>query len=244
MTTPIYPLTLTLEYRSADQKVLLQNAQGNVLIQGEAFLDQLGKRGKIDLISHQRQQQRRFCVEAEKAFSFKPTYEIWDEQGRSIGAIQWMRQWVSWQRDECHVYQGQQLAFKVRAAADHRASWVSLACVAVMIAGAVSMAHGQVLLAVILIGLAGGGMMLFRQGYLLNPTYIVQQPDGRRVMQFVKVPSMQQFRSQFTVQAVDRLNESAEFLALLGLLFVAIKAGDSTAEDLDVHRLWGRLPRS
>jgi hypothetical protein len=242
--TTAYPLTLTLEYRSADQKVLLQTAEGHPLIQGEAFLDQLGKRGKIDLVSHQRQRQQQVCIEAEQAFSFKPTYEIWDEQGRSIGAIQWMRQWVSWQRDECHVYQGQQLAFKVRAAADYRASWVSLACVAVMIAGAVSMAHGQVLLAVILIGLAGGGMTLFRQGYLLNPTYIVQQPDGRRVMQFVKVPSMQQFRSQFTVQAIDRLNESAEFSALLGVIFAAIRAAEGTAEDVDVHRLWGRLPRS
>jgi hypothetical protein len=242
--TPIYPLTLTLEYRSADQKVLLQTAQGHPLIQGEAWLDQLGKRGKIAVVSHQHQRQRHFSIEPEKAFSFKPTYDIWDEQGRLIGAIQWMRQWVSWQRNECHVYQGQRLAFKVRAAADHRASWVSIACLAVMMAGAVSMAYGQVLLAVLLIGLAGGGMTLFRHGYLLNPTYIVQQPDGRRVMQFAKVPSMQQFRSQFTVQAIDRLNESEEFSALLGVIFAAIRAAEGTAEDVDVHRLWGRLPGS
>jgi hypothetical protein len=63
------------------------------------------------------------------------------------------------------------------------------------------------------------------------------------VMQFVKVPSMQQFRSQFTVQAIDRLNESAEFSALLGVIFAAIRAAEITAEDVDVHRLWGRLPR-
>jgi hypothetical protein len=241
--TPIYPLTLTLEYRSADQKVLLQTAQGQPLIEGAALLEQFGKRGKIDVVSHQHQHQRHFSIEAEKAFSGKPIYDIWDEQGRSIGAIQWMRQWVSWQSAECHVYQGQRLAFKVSAAANHRASWVSLACLAVMMAGAVSMAYGHVLLAVLLIGLAGGGMMLFRHGYLLNPTYIVQQPDGRRVMQFVKVPSMQQFRSQFTVQAIDRLNESAEFSALLGVIFAAIRAAEITAEDVDVHRLWGRLPR-
>jgi hypothetical protein len=241
--TPIYPLTLTLEYRSADQEVLLQTAQGNALIQGEAFLDHLGKRGKIDLISHQRQQQRRFCIEAEKAFSFKPTYEIWDEQGRSIGAVQWMRQWVSWQRDEYHVYQGQRLAFKV-GTADRRALWISLACAGLTILGAVSMGYGQVLLGGGLIGLAGFGMMWFRQGYLLNPTYIVQKPDGRRVMQFTKTASRQQFRSQFTVQAIDRLNESEEFSALLGVIFAAIRAAEGTAEDVDVHRLWGRLPRS
>jgi hypothetical protein len=242
MTTD-YPLTLTLEYRSADQKVLLQTAQGNSLIQGEAFLDKLGKRGKIDVVSYQRQQQRRFCIEAEKAFSFKPTYDIWDEQGRSIGAIHLMREWVSWHRDECHVYQGQQLAFRV-GAADRRDSWMTLAGVGMMILGAVAMGYGQVLMGCVLIGLAGFGMMWFRQGYLLNQTYIVQKPDGRRVMQFTKTPSRQQFRSQFTVQAIDRLNESEEFSALLGVLFAAIKAGDRTAEDLDVHRLWGRLPRS
>jgi hypothetical protein len=234
--TTHYPLTLTLEYRSADQKVLLQTAQGQTLIQGE-------KRGKIDLVSHQRQRQQNFCVEAEKAFSFRPCYEVWDEQGRSIGAVQLMREWVSWYRDDCHVYQGQRLAFKV-GAADRRDSWITLAGVGIMILGAVAMGYGQVLLGFGLIFLAGYGMDWFRQGYLFNPTYIVQKPDGRRVMQFTKTASRERFRSQFTVQAVDRLNESEEFLALLGLLFVAIKAGDRTAEDLDVARLWGRLPRS
>jgi hypothetical protein len=230
--TSNYPLTLTLDYRSAaHQQVLFQTTEGNALIQCEEFYDNREKRHKINLVSHQRQRQRHFCIEAAKGFSFKPSYDIWDEQGRSmtsgraqpIGAIQLMRQWVSWHRDECHVYQGQQLAFKV-GAADRRDSWITLVGVGVMILGAVAMAYGQVLLGCVLICLGGYVMDWFRQGYLFNSTYIVRKPDGRRVMQFTRTPSRDRFRSQFTVQAVDRLNESEEFSALLGVLFAAFKA--------------------
>lgn len=57
-------------------------------------------------------------------------------------------------------------------------------------------------------------------GYVFNPAYIVQRPDGRKVMYLSKVPS---FLSRiFNIKALDKLNQQEEAQVLLSLMMLLL----------------------
>jgi hypothetical protein len=218
--TPIYPLTLTIVSRTSDQKITLETAQGGTLLQGQELLSRL--KGKIDLVSYQRQRQQSLCIEADQVFSLNPTYAIWDDRGRSIGMIQR----GAWWNAQYQIYQGQRLAFQT-VVEDAGRLWIAIVCMGLFVAGCLLVSQ---IIGRCLIGLGFIGLLAVNTGYLCNATYWLQRPDGRRVMQFAKVPSLGSHRSQFTIRAIERLNESEELPALLGIILMLLRHSEKTAD--------------
>jgi uncharacterized protein YxjI len=57
-------------------------------------------------------------------------------------------------------------------------------------------------------------------GYMFNPTYLVQRPDGRTVMHLSKVPSF--WSRIFTIKAMDKLEAREESQVLLSLMMLLL----------------------
>jgi hypothetical protein len=51
----------------------------------------------------------------------------------------------------------------------------------------------------------------------------VKRPNGRLVMRFAKVPSWHPYLSEFSIKAIETVNDAEESQALLGIILLILR---------------------
>jgi hypothetical protein len=212
-----YPLTLIFDlWAVLPNKITIKDLAGSTLMRVDRALT---LKHKVEVTAYQQSQQQVFQVAAEN-LAINPAYDIW-ERGQTIGQIQ--RQ-DPWWKCHYHIYDGQRLMFRIQE--EHPRSLTAL-----LLASAVSVSFICVktavpslrLFGIGLFGLAMLMLMAIGAGYLFNPIYTVKRPNGRVVMRFAKVPSWHPYLSEFSIKAIDPVNDAEESKALLGIIMLVLR---------------------
>ncbi len=174
---------------------------------------------KVEVTAYQQSQQQVFQVEAEN-LALNPAYDIW-EQGQTIGQIQRQDPW--W---KCHynIYDGQRLTFRIQE--ENPRSLTALLLMSAVTVSFIGMKTPVPSLRLLGIGVFGLTMLMamaIGTGYLFNPVYTVKRPNGRMVMRFAKVPSWHPYLSEFSIKAIDAVNDIEESQALLGIILLILR---------------------
>jgi hypothetical protein len=217
--TPIYPLTLTVDHRSAKPQITITNAQGQTVINGQGLLSL--HQSKIELTADPHRGPRRYIVEpTQPGFQLNSPFDIWDERDRSMGMIQRPQWWNSrYQIDD----RQQRPAFSI-AAQNPQKAWASRGGLLVFLVGfLVAFLPRLRIFGYCLIGVALLGLFLVNTGHLFNAPYWVERINGRRVMQFTKNPSISDRRASFMIQAIDAVNETEQLAILCGIILIALR---------------------
>jgi hypothetical protein len=215
---PAYPLTLTVDHRSAQEKITIINAQGQTMIEGNGLMGMF--KSKIELTADQNRGPCRYVMASAKSgFQLNAPLDIWDERGRSMGTIQRQQWWSScYQIDDMP----HRTAFSIQAQNPQQAWATRGFAVLFVLALLCSVSLNMGILGYCLIGVALLGLFLINTGHLLNAPYWVERVNGRRVMQFTKHPSINDGRHSFTIRASDAFNEAEELAILCGIILIAL----------------------
>jgi hypothetical protein len=213
-----YPLTLSFDLWSMPHRVTVRDAEGSTYMQATRSKT---LKEKLEVVTYQNHQQELYNVAADSLLSLKPSYGIWNQQGQSIGNIQLQSIW--WDC-KCNVSDGQKVIFQVQEETNPR-RFTALLLVVMMAIGLagfashVPMLHTfglfPFLFAIIGLGAAG-------TGHFLNPIYVVKRPDGRRVMQFAKIPELNLHCSRFSIKSIDRVSSTEEYSALFAIMLMIL----------------------
>lgn len=132
--------------------------------------------------------QELYNIKADRIIDWSARYNFSDDAGRVIGALK-RRGMKSLWKAHYDIYDGDKVVFTIQ----EENPWIKVL--------------DTLFAEVPIVGLF--------TGYVFNPAYIVQRPDGRQVMRLEKVPS---FLSRiFNVKALDHLTPQEEPQVLLSL---------------------------
>lgn len=212
-----YPLTLIFDlWAVLPNKITVKDLTGSTLMRVDRALT---LKHKVEVTAYARSQPQVYQVEAEN-LALNPAYDIWN-RGQTIGQIQRQDPW--W---KCHynIYDGQRLTFRIEE--ENPRSLTAL-----LLVGVVTVSFGCIQTAVpglrlFGIGIFGWAMLMLMAigaGYLFNPVYTVKRPNGRLVMRFAKVPSWQPYLSEFSIKAIETVNDAEESQALLGIILLILR---------------------
>jgi hypothetical protein len=217
-----YPLTLNYDLWSVPHKMTVKDAQGSTYMQA---VRSLTLKQQIEVTTYSQHQQQVYKVAAERLVATRPLYDIWNQQGQTIGTIQRQTPW--W---KCHynIHDGKQLLFRIEEENPRILSaMLMLSGVGLSFLGMSSRIPPLQTMSTVLFAVMMVLLMAIGGGYVLNPVYVVQTADHRRVMRFAKIPSLSRL-SQFSIQAIDTIGEAEESKALFGILLLVLQERSKT----------------
>jgi hypothetical protein len=213
-----FPLILNFDLWSVPHKMTLKDAAGTTYMQAARSLT---LKQQIEVTTYENHQQQVYKVEAERLLSMRPVYDIWHPQGQTIGTIQPSNRW--WD-PQYNIYDGKTLIFQVQAERNPR--WFTIllliALMAIGLAGFASRDPTLHTLGVFPFLIAIIGMNAVATGHILNPIYTVKRPDGRRVMQFAKIPEFKLRHSRFSIKSIEQVSETEEHSALFAIMLMIL----------------------
>jgi hypothetical protein len=213
-----YPLILNYNLWSVPHTMRVTDAQGHTCIQMGRSLT---LKQQIEVTTYQNHQQQVYTIAAEKLLTLKPIYDIWNPQGQTIGTIQ-RRNLKFWWDAQYNVWDGKKLILQLQEESNPR--WLTaLLLVTVMafgLAGCASQIPMLRLLGLLLTFVSIMGLSAFSTGHFLNPLYSVKRPDGKRVMQFAKIPEFNLHNSRFSIKSIDQVSETEEYSALCAIVLM------------------------
>jgi hypothetical protein len=213
-----YPLTMSFDLWSMPHRMTVRNAEGSTYMQATRSKT---LKEKIEVVTYQNHRQQSYTVAADALLSLKPIHSILNQQGQSISTIQLNSLW----RDcQYNIFDGGKLIFQVQEETNPRRSTAFLVVVVATFALAAFASQMPLLGAVgvfpcliVMIGLYAT-----RTGHFLNPIYTVKRPDGRRVMQFAKIPELNLHNSRFSIKSIDRVSSTEEYSALFAIMLMIL----------------------
>lgn len=214
-----FPLTLNIAQGSIPYKMTVKDAAGTTLMQAV----QLAKlKRQIEVTTYQNHQQQVYQLAAEKLMAMRSVYDIWTQQGQTIGTIASQNALGSYQYN---IFDGKNCIFQTQQEPNPRQtrnSWIFLAiCIALM-----GLAFYQPMMMPLFLIFCGIGGFALKRGYLGSTTYSVKRPDGRRVMLFTQIPHLKLSQVQYSVRLVDRVNSSTEeYFALFAITLILLERG-------------------
>jgi uncharacterized protein YxjI len=186
-----YPLQLTFKFWSLSTQITIDNNQGRTVMHLQQKMFKLKEH--INVFADQQRSQQLFDIKADRIIDFSARYNFSDATGKAIGAVK-RRGMKSFWKAHYDVYDGEQVILTIT----EENPWIKVL--------------DSLFSEIPVVG--------WFTGYVFNPTYLVQRPDGRTAMTLEKVPT---FMSRiFSIKAVDRLTETEESQALLGLIMLLL----------------------
>ncbi|BAZ40917.1 hypothetical protein NIES4101_68790 [Calothrix sp. NIES-4101] len=134
-----------------------------------------------------------YYIKADRIIDFSARYDFTDENGAIIGAVKRQGLKSLW-RARYDVFNGESVSFTIQ----EKNPWVKVA--------------DALFQEIPLVGMLSG--------FVFNPTYLVLRADGAVVMRLEKIPSF--LSRQFTIKALDSLNEKEEKQVLLSLMMMLL----------------------
>jgi hypothetical protein len=216
-----FPLTLNIDQGRIPYKMTVKDAAGTTLMQAV----QLAKlKRQIEVTTYQNHQPQIYQLTAEKLMAMRPVYDVWTQQGQTIGTIASQKALGGEQYD---VSDGKTSIFQTRREPNPRQTRALLIFLAIAI-GLLSLTFYQPTMLAIVCVFFGLGTFAFRGGYFGGTTYSVNRPDGRRAMQFVQIPDLNLNQLRYSVRLLDRVSSSTEeYLALFAITIILLERSSS-----------------
>jgi uncharacterized protein YxjI len=186
-----YPLALTFKFWSLSPQITINNAQGQTIMHVQQRLFKLKE--LIHVFADTRRTQEIYTIKADRILDWSARYNFADDAGRVIGAVK-RRGMKSLWKAHYDIYNGDAIVFTIQ----EENPWIKV-------------------LDTLFSEIPIVGMFT---GYVLNPAYIVQRPDGRNVMRLSKVPSF--WSRIFNLNALDKLKPQEESQVLLSLMMLLL----------------------
>jgi hypothetical protein len=215
-----FPLTLKINQGAIPYKMTVKDYAGTTFMQAVQLRN---LKRQIEVTTYQNHQQQIYQVTQEKLLSMRPVYDIWNQQGQTIGSIALQNALGSYQYN---VFDGKNCIFQTQKEPNpHRAkaSLIFLTIVIVLLSLVFYLPTMMPLLCVF----AGIGAFAARSGYFGTPTYTVKRPDGRRVIQFAQIPGFNFNQLQFSVRLLDRISATEEHSALCAITLMLLERSSS-----------------
>jgi hypothetical protein len=215
-----YPLTLKINHRPAQPRIIITDAQAQTVLEGQAVMSMFKSAVKqLELTAGQRRSHCRYRMTPQTRFSVVNAVELWDEHDRqAIGMIQSPKLGKS----RYQINDRQQRPMFSIATRHPRQDWAEWGFLALFALGFLcAVLPSTRVLAYCLFGGSLLGLYLIRSAYLLNMPHAVERSNGQRIMEFLKKPSLGDDRTCFTIQATDAVSESEAFAILFGIIWIA-----------------------
>jgi uncharacterized protein YxjI len=188
-----YPLELTFKLFSLTPQISLVDQQGNSLFYVRQQLFRLKE--VINIFADSQRTQELFTIRADRVIDFSARYNFTDRDGQPLGSVKRKGMKSLWKAHyDVFDTQGDQVIFTI----EEENPWVKVM---------------DALFAEIPVV----GMFT---GYLFNPAYHVNRPDGTLVMRLEKLPAF--FSRIFTIKQMNMLNGQEESQVLLSLLMLLL----------------------
>lgn len=134
-----------------------------------------------------------YYMKADRIIDFSARYDFTNENGIPIGAVKRQGLKSLW-RARYDVFDGESVNFTIQ----EKNPWVKIA--------------DALFQEIPVVGMLSG--------FVFNPSYLVLRDDASVVMRLEKIPSF--FSRQFTIKAMDKLNEQEEKQILLSLMMMLL----------------------
>jgi uncharacterized protein YxjI len=134
-----------------------------------------------------------YYMKADRIIDFSARYDFTNENGIPIGAVKRQGLKSLW-RARYDVFDGESVNFTIQ----EKNPWVKIA--------------DALFQEIPVVGMLSG--------FVFNPAYLVLRDDASVVMRLEKIPSF--FSRQFTIKAMDKLNEQEEKQILLSLMMMLL----------------------
>jgi hypothetical protein len=134
-----------------------------------------------------------YYIKADRIIDFSARYDFTDENGIPIGAVKRQGLKSLW-RSRYDVFDGDSVNFTIQ----EKNPWVKVA--------------DALFQEIPLVGMLSG--------FVFNPAYLVLRADSSIVMRLEKIPSF--FSREFTIKALDTLDETEEKQVLLSLMMMLL----------------------
>jgi hypothetical protein len=134
-----------------------------------------------------------YYMKADRIIDFSARYDFTNESGIPIGAVKRQGLKSLW-RARYDVFDGESVNFTIQ----EKNPWVKIA--------------DALFQEIPVVGMLSG--------FVFNPAYLVLRDDASVVMRLEKIPSF--FSRQFTIKAMDKLNEQEEKQILLSLMMMLL----------------------
>jgi uncharacterized protein YxjI len=134
-----------------------------------------------------------YYMKADRIIDFSARYDFTNENGIPIGAVKRQGLKSLW-RARYDVFDGESVNFTIQ----EKNPWVKIA--------------DALFQEIPVVGMLSG--------FVFNPAYLVLRDDASVVMRLEKIPSF--FSRQFTIKAMDKLNEREEKQILLSLMMMLL----------------------
>jgi hypothetical protein len=223
-----FPLTLNINQGSIPYKMTVQDSEGTTFMQAVQLRN---LKRQIEVTTYQNHQQQIYQLTQEKLLSMRPVYDIWNQQGRTIGTIALQS---AMRGDQYNVFDGKNCVFQTQIEpGPHdphgvRNLLIILTVAIVLLSLTYFYAPTMLPLLCALCGvLSGMGTFAGRSGYFGTSTYSVKRPDGRRVIQFSQVPGFTWNRLQFSIRLLDRISPTEEHAALCAITLMLLERSSS-----------------
>ena len=186
-----YPLELTFKFWSLSTQLSMTDAQGNL----KFYIRQ--KRFKLKeeicVFADVQRNTQLYSIKADRIIDFSACYRFSEMSGTVIGAVKRHGMKSLW-KAHYDILDNENVVFTIQ----EENPWVKV--------------MDTLFSELPIVG--------FFTGYVFNPVYVVQRPDGRTVMRLSKRPS---FLSRiFNIQPVDQISDREENQILLSLIMLLL----------------------
>jgi hypothetical protein len=216
-----FPLTLNIDQGRIPYRMTIKDAAGTTVMQAVQLAN---LKRQIEVTTYQNHQQQIYQLSAEKLVAMRSVYDIWTQQGQTIGTIASQKALGGDQYDVCD---GKTCIFQTQRDPNPRQtrnSWIFLA-IAIALLGLTCYQPMLLLLFCLFCGIGGAALS---RGYLGSTIYSVKRPDGRRVMLFTQIPHLKFSQVQYSVRLVDRVSSSIEaYFALFAITLILLERSSS-----------------
>ncbi len=186
-----YPLELTFKLWSLAPQLTVQDSKGDMIFCVRQKLFKLKE--AIGVFADLERTQLRYEIKADRIIDFSARYNFLDTTGKVMGAVK-RHGFKSFWRARYDIYDGETVILTI----SEKNPWVKV--------------MDSLFAEIPIVGLF--------TGYVFNPIYVVNRPDGSTVMRLEKQPA---FLSRiFTIKQVDRLGDREETQILLSLIMMLL----------------------
>jgi uncharacterized protein YxjI len=191
MTQHQYPLQLTFKFWSLSTQMTIADNRDRTVMHLQQKALKLKEH--ISIFADEQRSKTLFEIKADRIIDWSARYNFSDNRGQAIGAVK-RRGMKSLWKANYDIYDGENVVFTIT----EENPWIKVL--------------DGLLSEVPVVG--------WFTGYVFNPTYLVQRPNGQTVMHLDKIPT---FMSRiFTIKAVDKLSEKEEPQVLLSLMMLLL----------------------
>jgi hypothetical protein len=219
-----FPLTLNIDQGSIPYKMTVKDAAGTTFMQAVQLRN---LKRQIEVTTYQNHQQQTYQLTQEKLLSMRPVYDIWNQQGRTIGTIALQS---AMRGDQYNVFDGKNCIFQTQIEPDPHSHGVRnlliMLTVAIVLLS-LTYSYAPTMLFLLCVLGSVGTTFAGHSGYFGTATYSVKRPDGQRVIQFSQVPGFTWNRRQFSIRLLDRISHTEEHSALFAITLMLLERSSS-----------------